>query len=98
MAKIAGVTPATISNWRKTNKSLYNIVENAYFANINNDIDKKIEEIEKKATAGSYELLVEIAKLEVENETTPFLDDALFERREKMFNLRNKIYGEENDK
>ena len=93
MSKIAGVTPATISNWRKTNKSLYTLVENAYYSNLDNDIDKKIEDLRKKATAGSYKLLVEIAQLEVQNETSPFIDDALFERREKLFNFRKAIYG-----
>ena len=93
MAKIADTTPATISNWKKTKPSLYKAIETVYNLSVNSDIDKKIESFEKKASAGDYQLLVEIAQLEVQNETSPFIDNALFERREKLFNLRNTIYG-----
>jgi len=96
MANIADTTPATISNWKKTKPSLYKAIETVYNINADNsNIDKKIEDLEEQASSGYYVLLPEIAQLEVQNETSPFIDDALFERREKLFSLRNTIYGNE---
>ena len=56
-------------------------------------LDKKIAELEKRELLGRYELLPDVAELEKENETSPFIDDELFDRRKRLISIRNKIYG-----
>jgi len=94
MAHLAGVSPATISNWKKNNPKLYKMVETTF----NNNIDKKIKELDNTKLLGKYELLVDIAKLETENETALIFDEEQRNRREKLFTLRDRIYGVKNDK
>lgn len=89
MAHLAGVSPATISNWKKTNPKIYKIMEFIY--QINNNIDEKIKEFNNKDITGQYQLLIDIAKLEIENEA--ILDKKQQNRRKQLINIRNKIYG-----
>lgn len=57
------------------------------------DIDKEIEELEGLARAGRYSLLVQIAEVLVKVMQSPFTDDAMFQRAEKLEEIRRKILG-----
>jgi len=57
------------------------------------DIDKEIEELEGLAKAGRYSLLVQIAETLTKVMQSPFTDDAMFQRAEKLEQIRKKILG-----
>jgi len=84
----------TFDNWARNPKRkrlLDLMVENFHQNKI--DLDIEIKKLEKEAIAGSYHLLPKIGELEVINETSIFWDDAQIERRNKLFLLRDTIYG-----
>jgi len=86
----------TFDNWAKKpkRKRLIDLMVKDFYQN-KVDLDGEIKKLEKEAVAGSYYLLPKIGELEVINETSIFWDDAQIERRDKLFSIRNTIYGSE---
>ena len=85
----------TLDNWAKTEKSkLVELMVNDFFKTKLN-LDKEMKKLKELATIGRYDLLPAIAELETANETSPFLDDELFNRRAELLAIRKIIYGSE---
>ena len=57
------------------------------------NIDKEIEELDGLARAGRYSLLVQIAEILVKVMQSPFTDDKMFDRAEKLEQIRREVLG-----
>lgn len=96
IAKYYGTTSRTLRNWKKGTEGEQRRAAALFWAyeEKESSVKEKLEQLlSRDDLEANFALLLDLAKLEIENEQSLLVDDELFDNREIIEKIRGKIKG-----